>query len=242
MKRKQLKFIGYFLIVGLIATLTLGATACSAKTSSSTTTTIVTTNTPTLSSIAVAPASPASLMVGSTQQFTATGTYSDNSIADITSQVTWVSDNTGTATILTGLATGVTIGTADITASMSGITSLPVSLTVLAAALTTSTTPTTTSEVTLSFIAVAPASPSSLAVGSTQAFTASGIYSDGSKAYITSQVAWASDTTGTATIDSTGLATGVATGTTNITAALSGITSPAVGLTVVAATSTTTSP
>jgi hypothetical protein len=113
---------------------------------------------------------------------------------------------------------------------------------VLAAALTTSTTPTTTSEVTLSFIAVAPASPSSLAVGSTQAFTASGIYSDGSKAYITSQVAWASDTTGTATIDSTGLATGVATGTTNITAALSGISSPAVGLTVVAATSTTTSP
>ena len=42
-----------------------------------------------------------------------------------------------------------------------------------------STTSTTTSAATLSSIAVAPASPASLAVGSTQAFTATGTYSDG---------------------------------------------------------------
>ena len=235
MKRKQLRFTGYFLVIGLIASLTLGLAACGSKT--------ITTTTTTLSSIAVTPASLTSLVVGSTQQFIATGTYSDGSNMDISSQVTWASDTTGTATISsTGLATGVAAGTANITATLDGITNPAVSLAVVAPASTTTTTPTTTSAATLSSIAIAPASPASLAVGSTQAFTASGIYSDGSKADITSKVTWASDTTGTATIDSTGLATGVATGTANLTAALSGITSPAVALTVVAATSTTTSP
>src|SRR5438445_9438402 len=57
--------------------------------------------TKTLSSIAVAPASPPHLKVGATQQFTATGTYSDNSTADITSTVAWTSGTTATATIST---------------------------------------------------------------------------------------------------------------------------------------------
>jgi hypothetical protein len=79
---------------------------------------------PTLSSIAITPESPGNLTVGATQQFAATGTYSDDSTSDITSEVTWNSDNTSVATIdSTGLATGVAAGTADITASMSGLTS-----------------------------------------------------------------------------------------------------------------------
>jgi len=244
MKRKQLRFIGYFLVIGLIASLTLGMAACASRTTTTTTAT-----TTTLSSIAVAPASPASLVVGSTLQFIATGTYSDGSTMDISSQVTWASNTIGTATISsTGLATGVAAGTANITAILDGITNPPVSLAVVAPASTTTTipttttTPTTTSAATLSSIAVAPASPASLAVGSTQAFTASGTYSDGSKADITSKVTWASDTTVTATISSTGLATGVAAGTANITAALSGVTSQPVSLTVIVPTSTTTSP
>ena len=125
MKRKQLRFIGYFLVIGLIASLTLGMAACGSKTTTATTTT--------LSSIAVTPASPASLVVGSTQQFTATGTYSDSSTADISSQVTWNSDTPTAATISsTGLATGVAAGAVNITATLSGITSSPVSLTVMA--------------------------------------------------------------------------------------------------------------
>jgi uncharacterized protein YjdB len=93
----------------------------------------VVTAAPTLSSIAIAPASPASLVVGSTQQFTATGTYSDSSTADISSQVTWNSDTPTAATISsTGLATGVAAGAVNITATLSGITSSPVSLTVMA--------------------------------------------------------------------------------------------------------------
>ena len=43
---------------------------------------------PTLTSIAVTPASP-SIVTGATQQFTATGTYSDGSTQNLTNQVTW---------------------------------------------------------------------------------------------------------------------------------------------------------
>jgi hypothetical protein len=90
-------------------------------------------STPTLSSIAVTPASPASLAVGSTQQFTATGTYSDDSTAAITSNVTWASSNTTIATISSaGLATGVAAGNTNITASLSGVTSPAVTLAVKA--------------------------------------------------------------------------------------------------------------
>src|SRR6266478_4829127 len=86
--------------------------------------------TKTLSSIAVTPASPAHLKVGATQQFTATGTYSDNTTADITSTVTWASGTPATATISTaGLATGVAQGTTQISASLSGVASPGVTLT-----------------------------------------------------------------------------------------------------------------
>ena len=53
---------------------------------------------PTLTSITVAPAN-ATLAVGATQQYTATGTYSDSSTQNLTHQVTWASSNTTAATI-----------------------------------------------------------------------------------------------------------------------------------------------
>jgi hypothetical protein len=87
----------------------------------------------TLQSIAVTPASP-SVGIGNTLQFTATGTYSDNSMKNITSSVTWKSSNTGFATIgaATGLATGVAVGTTEITAMMGSVVSPndPLSVTV----------------------------------------------------------------------------------------------------------------
>jgi hypothetical protein len=79
-------------------------------------------STPTLTSIAVTPASP-TIQAGGTQQFTATGTYSDNSTQNITSQVTWASSNTGVATIAaSGLATGVAVGSTTISATQGGTT------------------------------------------------------------------------------------------------------------------------
>jgi hypothetical protein len=85
---------------------------------------------PTLTSIAVTPANP-TLTVGGTQQFTATGTYSDSSTLDVSNQVTWASSNTAAATITAaGKATGAGTGTTTVSAtlaSVSGSTSLTVS-------------------------------------------------------------------------------------------------------------------
>ena len=78
---------------------------------------------------------------------------------------------------------------------------------------------------------MAPASPS-VAKGLAQQFTATGTYTDGSTVNLTSQVTWASATPSVATISSTGLATGVAQGTSVITATLGTVTSPGDTLTV----------
>ena len=86
-----------------------------------------------LTSIAVTPTEP-SIALETTQQFTATGTYSDSSTQDITTSVIWSSSNTSTATISNatsskGLATPVASGSTTITAtlgSISGNTTLTV--------------------------------------------------------------------------------------------------------------------
>ncbi len=84
-----------------------------------------------LQSIAVTP-DTVSLLTGHTQQFTAIGTYTDGSTADITYFVTlnWNSDNNTVATVSSGLATGLSTGTAHITASVSTITSNQVTVNV----------------------------------------------------------------------------------------------------------------
>ena len=70
------------------------------------------------------------IATGASDQFHATGTYSDGSSQDLTSLVTWTSSATDVATIdRTGLATGLTGGTTTITAT-SGITQGTATLTV----------------------------------------------------------------------------------------------------------------
>ena len=66
---------------------------------------------PTLVSIAVTPPT-ATIGINATQQFTATGTFSDNSTKDVTAQSAWTSSAPATATVgaSTGLATGVAAG------------------------------------------------------------------------------------------------------------------------------------
>ncbi|MES2756211.1 MAG: Ig-like domain-containing protein [Pseudomonadota bacterium] len=93
----------------------------------------VTVSAVTLSNIVVTPAS-ATVAIGGAQQYVATGTYSDNSVANITASVAWTSGNNTIATVLnTGVATGVAAGTTSITAT-SGLKSGTASLTVNAAA------------------------------------------------------------------------------------------------------------
>jgi trimeric autotransporter adhesin len=76
--------------------------------------------------IVVTPVNP-TISVGQTQQFTATGTYSDGSTQDLTKTAHWSSSSSGVATINNGvsgggLATGQGTGAAAITASFQGIT------------------------------------------------------------------------------------------------------------------------
>jgi hypothetical protein len=78
--------------------------------------------TATLTSVSVTPTNPA-IPVGSMQQFTATGTYSDGSTQNITGLVTWTSSNSNVATISSsGLATGTAAGSSGIDATLNGVT------------------------------------------------------------------------------------------------------------------------
>jgi uncharacterized protein YjdB len=173
----------------------------------------------TLESIAVTPDNP-SIVANGTEQFTATGTYSNGTTANITSSVTWTSGTASIASISNaGLATGLVVGTSTITATSGSVTG-STTLTVTAA--------------TLQSIAVTPANASIAAAG-TEQYTATGTYSNGTTQNITSSVTWSSSSTTVATISSSGLAKGVAAGSTNITAT-SGSVSGSTGLTITAAT------
>jgi hypothetical protein len=78
---------------------------------------------PTLSKITINPAST-SVLVGGTQQLTATGTNDDGSTSDVTTSATWSSSDSTLVTVnTTGLVTGVANSTtgATITAVKNGI-------------------------------------------------------------------------------------------------------------------------
>src|ERR1039458_2300430 len=159
----------------------------------------------TIVSITLSPTS-AQIKPTATQQYTATGTFGDNSTGDVTSQVTWVSSATNIATISTaGLATAVALGTTNITAKSGSVISPASVLTV--------------SNQTITSITVTPQNMT-LTSGSQQQYIAT----DNNGNNITNQVTWNSSEPGFATITNPGgLATAVATGTTTITAAFSGV-------------------
>ena len=153
--------------------------------------------------------SPANTTItpGTTQQFTATGTYHqpNGSTGDVTAQTTWTSSNPAVATIdANGLATGVAFGNTTIKGNCQ--------------CYNTSVTLTVGSQsVNLTSIAVTPATPT-IGVARTQQFTATGTYSNNTTAVLTSSVTWSSSDTTIATISNGGQATGVATGNVTITA------------------------
>ena len=182
---------------------------------------------PTLESISISPLI-SSVDVGATLQYTATGHYNVGGDADITNDVAWSSTSgTGIATIdSNGLATGVSDGQVTITATLN--------------AFTPSTGLTINPEPTLTGITISPLI-SSVDVGATLQYTATGHYNVGGDADITNDVAWSSTSgTGIATIDSNGLATGVSDGQVTITATLNAF-APNTSLTVNVAPETPTS-
>ncbi|MGE0616103.1 MAG: beta strand repeat-containing protein, partial [Bacteriovoracia bacterium] len=186
-----------------------------------------TTTSPELVSIGVTPSNP-SIAKGLTQQFTATGVYTDNSSADITSDVTWSSSASDVASISNaggskGLASSIKAGSTTVTAAKGSING-STTLTVTAAELVS--------------VAVTPGTPS-IAKGLTQQFALTGTYTDATTQDLTATGTWTSSNTGVATISnaggSQGLATSVAAGSTTITGT-SGGKSHTATLTVTAAT------
>lgn len=78
--------------------------------------------TPTLSAITVTPGSQR-VAIGTSQQFTATGTYSDGSSRNLTGLVTWSTTDAGVASINgSGLVTALNPGIVTISATLDGIT------------------------------------------------------------------------------------------------------------------------
>ena len=190
---------------GLATAIASGKTVISAALAGTGATATLTVTSP-LASIAVTPAT-VSLAIAATQQFIATATYMDGTTANISSTVAWSSSAPTTATVSsTGLATAVAAGQSTITATLSGVSG----------AATVSVNPA------LQSIAVTPATPT-IASGGTQQFVATATYSDGTTGNISPSVAWTSSAPTIATISASGLATGVAVGSTTITASLSGI-------------------
>ena len=198
---------------GLATASTPNATVTIMATLGSISGTAILTVTNPLKSIAITPAAP-SIAVSFTQQFTAIGTYADNSTQVLTSSVTWASSKTNFATISNspgtqGVATGVSPGATVITATDT-----------VSGKIGTATL--TVTNATLVSIAVTPQSPI-ITLGSQQQFKATGTFTDNSTADITNLVNWTTSDPTTITIVGSGLATGV--GVTNspvtITATLS---------------------
>jgi hypothetical protein len=177
---------------------------------------------PVLQSVAVGPANP-TLQTGTTnntQQMSAVGTYDDGVRVD--SKVTWsIADVTGTnvATVGSGgLVTAKNQGTAKVTATSTEIPTLSGSTTV------------TVTVSCINSIDVTPVNPV-VKQGDQPQFTATANTCNG-PFDITDVADWKSSNAAVATIDSTGLASTLTAGTTNITATSANVVSAPQLLTV----------
>jgi trimeric autotransporter adhesin len=208
---------------GLATTLSPGSTTITASLGGIAGSTNLTVTAATLVSLGVTPANP-SIAKGLKSQFTAIGTYTDNSAQNLTAQVQWNSSDPTVATVSNatgydGLAVAINPGSVTITATLAGITASTI----------LSVTPAT-----LVSIGLTPAN-TNIAVGLTSQFMASGVYTDSSTQDLTATVAWTTSDPTVATISNAaanhGLVTGVSPGAVTITAA-SGAVSGSMTLTV----------
>ncbi len=160
-----------------------------------------------LVSITITPGNP-DLILGTLNQFTATGTFSDQSTKDITASVTWSSSNQNIASINgSGMAAALALGSLSISATSDAITG---------------STSVNVQSPTLMSISILPAD-GTIAATTTVQFHALGNYSDGSVQNVTRQVTWASSNTAVAQILSSGDSRGQAAGSSTITATLGSI-------------------
>jgi 6-phosphogluconolactonase (cycloisomerase 2 family) len=163
------------------------------------------TTTPTLQSITVSPAN-LTVAAGLTQQYTATGNYSDGSSHTLNG-VTWATSDTTLATISSGgLVTTLKQGTVTVSATLgaaTGSTSLVVGAPNLLS------------------LTVSPQN-ATVAAGLTQQFAATGSFTDGSSKAV-GNVTWSVSNQTLATVNSNGLLTTLHPGSITVTAAVGAI-------------------
>ncbi|PYX88321.1 MAG: hypothetical protein DMG67_17440 [Acidobacteria bacterium] len=204
---------------GLSNTVAPGQTTIGASYSGFQASTVFSVTAAVLNSITVTPLNPVPLNpangsttipVAGTQDFQATGNYSDNTHPDISSIVTWNTSDSNVATINNpnspGEASGVVAGTANITAALGSVTSAPSVLTVA----------------TINSITVSP-SPVTLNPGGTQPFAATAHYAGATQDLTAFAPTWSSNPVSVATVDQSGTATAISTGTATITAQLGSV-------------------
>ena len=182
---------------------------------------------PTWTSLSIVPSTQTATAVGETAEFIAIGTTGTGLTVDVSTMATWQSSDTSVATVSsTGLATAVGPGTATITAEYTNSDG-----TVVQGSATYTVTVSTTQEPLLS-LAIIPVSQTVETTNETGQFLAIGTFSSdtaqvpnltcaqstGLTRDCTNGVTWLSSDTKVATINSTGLATGLSNGTAAITA------------------------
>ena len=173
----------------------------------------------TLTALQVVPA-PVTLvtsLLGTTQQLTAVGTYSDGTAQFLTASATWTSSDGTVATVSNtagsqGRVTSTGYGTTTITASFGGFTA-QTTLTVSAPPLTE--------------LRITPLDPT-IVQGTAVQLTALGTFADGTTRSVTADASWASSVPAVATASNAagnrGLTTGLSAGSSAVTATLGGMT------------------
>jgi uncharacterized protein YjdB len=205
-------------VAGLVQAVAAGTSSITATLGSVSQSTNITVTAPTINSISVTP-EDLTLPIGISQQYIASAIYSDGSIEDLVSGVTWSSSTTSVATVdANGLATIIAAGSTTITATVGAFTDTT-TITVVPAHLTS--------------ITLSPASVS-IAPGTRQQFVATGNFDDGSTQVLTSAL-WSSSAISVLTMDASGLGVAVGPGTSTVTA-ISGTISATASVTVTNAT------
>jgi uncharacterized protein YjdB len=160
-----------------------------------------------LQSLDLTPSHP-TIPVGINTRFQATGTYSDSTTQDVSSQVFWSVSNGGIASVdATGNVSTRAMGSVDLLAALAGVTG-KTTIVVMGTSLVS--------------LSVTPPSVT-VPAGVPQTFTATGMYSDGSVVDVTDSVAWSTDGAAASVSNAAGhagVATGLSAGTVHVQAKL----------------------
>lgn len=217
---------------GWVLALEEGATEITARLGAVEARTVLFVTTPALVGLELSPPQP-SIALSTTVQFVATGTYTDASTRDLSSQATWSSSEPAVAQVSNasgsrGLATASAQGTSTIRAEVAGVAGQTLLI---------------STNATLSALSITPTNPVR-APGTTQRFIATGRFSDGTTQDVSSLVSWSSSASAVASIsnapETRGVATMLSAGQSSINAALGGLSAASV-LTVSTATVTAVS-